>query len=239
MYCDNQKQIEKEKSLIIEKLSLLGYTDVRCYFSSVGVNKFFTVRAECVPWHNSGLFGECSYECRQKSDHDSDLCALNSLLKKANDLEKLKMEAPKERMAKETKTLGEPLAYWPDDKSTNIVCDETYKVICTESWHPLQKFTPEVVIGEPDTFILRQLLKLIDMKPDELLSLLPTIEKGNVLFYQAMSDEAKKEFSEIKDFVIDDIICDDMAFAYDKLSTFVISFLGECLKKAEEKAKCQ
>jgi hypothetical protein len=32
-------------------------------------------------------------------------------------------------MAKETKTLSEPLAYWPDDKSTNIVCDETYNVL--------------------------------------------------------------------------------------------------------------
>ena len=91
MYCGNKKQIEEEKALIIDKLSELGLTDVHCYILSVGANKAFTVRAETMPWCRSSLFGDCSYECRKTNDHDADLCALNSLLTKAKDLESLTM----------------------------------------------------------------------------------------------------------------------------------------------------
>jgi hypothetical protein len=149
----------------------------------------------------------------------------------------------------ETEHLGEPQAYWPDDKSTNIVCDEAYdtlseprdfstenmKIICTEHEHPLmklQKFWPEIVIGEPDTFILSQLLKFREFPSTEAYKFCKGIEFGCVPMFTLMTSEMQETF----------LSCFSkqpyLPFAINA-SAFICLFLEDCLKRAEEKAKCK
>jgi hypothetical protein len=78
MYFHNQKQIENEINDITQKLNSLGVTDIKSYFTSVGVCKYFTFRVKCL---RTGRFADCSPACREKDDHDSHLCALRQLLK--------------------------------------------------------------------------------------------------------------------------------------------------------------
>jgi hypothetical protein len=123
--------------------------------------------------------------------------------------------------------------YEPQDFST-----ENMTVICNEV---KPKFGPEefmynspagIYIGESDTFILSQLLKLNDLTPPELIAQLSGIEKN-------MDGQTVKDFLVCRDCIVQYLKSDDNDIADDILRDFILIFLGESIKRAEEKAKCQ
>lgn len=115
--------------------------------------------------------------------------------------------------------------------------EDEFRVVCAEYIHPLTKIPPEVVIREPDTFILSQLLKLKYLEPFDLCNNLKDFEKNNTVFFVLMDDKSKSEFLKVRDTIIDDFSCNDIDYAFDRLYTFILSFLEDCLKRAKEKAR--
>ena len=124
-------------------------------------------------------------------------------------------------------------------KTEEFKTSDDFKVVCTEHILPPCKFSPEVVIGETDTFVLVQLTKLLDIAPYKLIPILSNIEKECVVFFQIIDDETKERFINCRHWMLHEFEGKDSAFAYDRLTCFILTFLKNSIKRAEEKAKCQ
>lgn len=109
------------------------------------------------------------------------------------------------------------------------------KIIYTEHISPLCKFSPEIVIGEPDTFILGQLVKLRDLEFLEAHSLVNSIHinTSNFIFFALMNENMKKIFIELREEHLSHLGYPETE---DFIIDFIIIFLEDCLKRAKDKA---
>jgi hypothetical protein len=119
----------------------------------------------------------------------------------------------------------------PEFKTENL---DDMKIICAEHIRPnFKSFTGGIVIGEPDTFILSQLVKLSSLEGHSLRYQLIDVDK--VVFFQTMSIDMQEIFLETAELTCKYLYSGDDDIAESILQDFIVVFLEDCLKRAQDK----